>query len=153
MVIVYPIEMSLSTPKKTAFHLQKNVLRRVGVNDNQTDYYYLEVEKDEEGEITLDLKRGSGIMFAKIVQKDTSSIKEKALARKVVLPTEKDFDKELTYDSCTQKIRYNRVVTSKCLNGCFIVFLLQKTILKNTKTYLPLNIQLFQDLLKEEKLI
>ena len=61
-------------------------------------------------------------MFAKIVQKDTSSIKEKAWARKVVLPTEKDFDKELTYDLCTQKIRYNRVVTSKCLNGCFIVF-------------------------------
>ncbi len=35
--IVYPIEMSLSTPKKTPFHLQKNVLSRVGVNDNQTD--------------------------------------------------------------------------------------------------------------------
>ena len=42
-------------------------------------------------------------MFATIVQKDTSSVKEKAWSRKVVLPSEKDFDKELTYDSCTQK--------------------------------------------------
>ena len=70
----YPIEISISTPKKTPFQLQKNVIRRFGVNDNQINYYYFEVEKNEEGEIILDVKRGSGIMYAKIVEKDIFAI-------------------------------------------------------------------------------
>ena len=31
-------------------------MRRSGSNDNSTNYYYLEVQRSEEGEILLDLK-------------------------------------------------------------------------------------------------
>ena len=118
----YPIEISLSVPKKTPFQLQKGVFRRSGVNNNQTDYYYLEVEKDEEGEITLDLKRGSGILFAKIARKGYRNDAPNAWARQMVLPTIDKFDKNLVYDPYTQSIKYDKGITGKCVKGCFIVF-------------------------------
>ena len=36
-------------------------------NDNAINYFFFEVQKDEEGEIILDFKRGNGNMFAKLV--------------------------------------------------------------------------------------
>ena len=115
-------EISLSSPKKTPFHLQKNMFKTIGVNDNQTNYYYYDIGKNEKGEIILDFKRGSGIIFAKIVNKNSSIQNENAWAKKVILPTENDYDKELIYDPYTQTIKYNKYITKKCINDCFIVF-------------------------------
>ena len=62
-------------------------MRRRGSNDNSTNYYYLEVQRGEEGEILLDFKRGNGIMFAKLVTKSNNTYDYRAWRGKVVLPT------------------------------------------------------------------
>jgi hypothetical protein len=68
--IKVPIEVSLSSGRKIPQILKKGVLRRDGMNDKKENYYYVEVGKNEEGEILLDFKRGGGVMYAKIVNKD-----------------------------------------------------------------------------------
>ena len=121
----YPIEISISNTRKTPFFLQKGIFRRAGVNDNSTDYYYIDVEAGESGEIILDLKRGSGFMFAKLVKKNAyldPNQNPNAWAQKVNLPTATDYDKRISYDPCTQKIKYDSKLTLECEKGCFIVF-------------------------------
>ena len=82
-------------------------MRRSGCNDNSTNYYYLEVQRGEEGEILLDFKRGNGIMFAKLVTKSNNAYDYRAWRGKVVLPIENDNDNDLEYNPITQKIRYS----------------------------------------------
>ena len=120
------IEVSFTTKSYTPSIIYKNVLRRSGSNDNSTNYFYFEVDKDEEGEIVLDFKRGIGTMFAKMISKYYTELNpyERYVAwrGKIALPNETYYDKELEYDSLHQKIRYNQAQTNKCLNKCFIVF-------------------------------
>ena len=122
----YPIEVSISTGLKTPTHLQKGIFRRAGVNNNITDYYYFEVAKDEEGEITLDLKRGNGVLFGKIEKKETitegKDIDKNYWRNKIDFPKENDTNNNLIYDPCTQKIIYNKKLTGKCDKDCFIIF-------------------------------
>ena len=121
----FPVEVSISNSRKTPFFLQKGIFRRAGVNDNSTDYYYIDIERGEDGEIILDLKRGTGFMFAKLVKKEiilNSENYPNAWSQKVILPTEKDFDRRVSFDPCTQKIKYDKKITEECSNGCFLVF-------------------------------
>ena len=98
---IIPIEIVVSSPRKMPSILQKGVFRRIGVNANTTDYYYIEVEKDEEGEIILDIKRGTGIMFVKLVNKTRETEHEDAWRRKVILPNETQNDVYLPYNQIT----------------------------------------------------
>ena len=116
-----PVEVLLTTGRGTPIMLPKGVLIRGGFNDNTTSYYYIEISKEEEGEIALDFKRGSGIMFAKLVSKDDIVINPKSWREKVILPTENDYDKELEYNYATQKIKYKKSYTEKCGGICFII--------------------------------
>ena len=118
---IVPVEVSLTTGRGTPIMLPKGVLIRGGFNDNTTTYYYLEIAKEEEGEIVLDFKRGSGIMFAKMVSKDDVVVGPKAWREKLILPTENDHDKELEYNYATQKIKYKKSYTEKCGGICFII--------------------------------
>ena len=55
-----PIEIIVSSDRKQPLILPKGILRRTGIKSNRTDYYYIEIEKDEEGEVILDFKRRNG---------------------------------------------------------------------------------------------
>jgi hypothetical protein len=116
-----PIEVSLSTGRGTPQVLQKNAIRRGGFNDNTTNYYYIDIIKGEEGEILLDFIRGGGIMFAKMVKDDYVNENINSWREKVILPTEKNFDKALAYNYATQKIRYTKAQTDSCGLVCFII--------------------------------
>ena len=53
--------MSLSNGRETPQNLKKNEIRRGRFNDNTSNYYYIDIVKDEEGDIVLDFIRGGGI--------------------------------------------------------------------------------------------
>ena len=116
-----PIEIVFSTSRKTPSILQKGVLRKTGINGNATDYYYIEISKDEEGEIILNFKRGNGIMFGKLVKKNNSENDINAWRKKVILPTENNNDELLLYNPITQKIKYEKSHTNICDKGCFLI--------------------------------
>jgi hypothetical protein len=116
-----PIEILVSTNRRMPTVLQKGVLRRTAINGNTTDYYYIEIGKGEEGEIILDFKRGTGIMFAKMVDKKRHSEHEDAWRQKVILPDEQVYDISLPFNHITQKIKYEKKHTQSCVNGCFLV--------------------------------
>ena len=117
-----PVEIVVSTSRKMPNVLPKGVLRRSALNINSTDYYYIEVAGKEEGEIVLDFKRGTGIMFAKMVPKNKLIDSIEAWRKKVILPTENRHDISLPYNHITQKIRYEQKHTEKCAgHGCFLI--------------------------------
>ena len=118
----YLIEVSLSTERKTPSLLQKGTLRKGGMNANATSYYYIRVDKDEEGEIIADFKRGSPRLFAKMILNNQNDSDFRAWARKSVLPNKENYDKDLVFDATTKKIRYGREQTNKCDDGCILVF-------------------------------
>ncbi len=126
---VVPIEISLSSSRKTPQIIEKGILRMTASNDDSINYFYFDVQSGEEGEISLDFKRGNGIMFAKITKKQSEIADEKAWRKKVILPTDKNFDEKLKFNPLTNKIKYNSEVTKDCGDsGCFIVFGVKTTI-------------------------
>ena len=60
-------------------------------------------------------------MFAKMVKDDYVNENINSWREKVILPTEKNFDKALAYNYATQKIRYTKTQTDSCGLVCFIV--------------------------------
>ena len=73
-------------------------------------------------EIIADFKRGSPRLFAKMILNNQNDGDSNAWARKSVLPTKNNYDRNLAYDPTTQKIRYGKAQTGKCDDGCIIVF-------------------------------
>ena len=69
-----PITFSVNTGKQLTSILNKGVLRREAIATNRIYYFSMEVLNNEEGEIILDMKRGSGTMFGKLYNKDMLNV-------------------------------------------------------------------------------
>ena len=83
-------------------------------------YYYMEIFKEEEGEIMLHNKRFYGELNVKIVEKN--EIKE--LSDSSIYPKENITDDNLNmikYNPHILKLKYDYNNTSKCINGCYIL--------------------------------
>ena len=92
-----PITFSVNTGKQLTSILNKGVLRREAIATNRIYYFSMEVLNNEEGEIILDMKRGSGTMFGKLYNKDMLNVE---------LPNEKSSNL-LPYDEMNQKLKYS----------------------------------------------
>lgn len=98
-----PIEIIVSSDRKQPLILPKGILRRTGIKSNRTDYYYIEIEKDEEGEVILDFKRRNGFMFGTLIKKNNSEYeKNKNWRENIKLPSAKNA--KFKYNPLTQKL-------------------------------------------------
>ena len=133
-----PIELIVSSDRKQPLILPKGVLRRTGINNNSTDYYYIEVEKDEEGEIILDFKRGNGFMFGTLIEKPNKY--DKNWRKNIKLPNSDN--KEQFYDPIIQKIKY-KGDAKKCSNGCILIIGVESKDNKKAKSLLTSEYTIF----------
>ena len=100
-----PISFSINTGRVASSILKKNYLRRESVPNNRISYFSMEVYPYEEGEIILDMKRGSGTIIAKIF--DTNS--------DFNLP-KKDDSSLIKFDFENQKLSYGYGNYNNCEN-------------------------------------
>ena len=125
--ITVPVEVILSTGRNTPQILPKGVFRRCGFNDNSTNYYFIPLAENDEGEVILDFRRGTGIMFAEFYKGELKKLNDKKAWRgKIILPTEekkeekKNLNNSLEYNLATQKIYYKSSLTKNC-NSCILI--------------------------------
>ena len=101
--------------------LEKNYLNKEFITSNvEYRYFYIEVNEEQEGEIMLHDKRGSGILIGSIAKKDSSKaqIKDYQIYPKI---NNTDKNKLLNYDMHLHKLSFNFTETEKCEEGCFIL--------------------------------
>ena len=109
--------------KETISMLQKNALNYGFITTQTTyQYFYLEVFKEEEGELMLHNKRFYGELIGKIVTKD--EINYTNINDSSIYPEEKLNDTNSTfinYNPHSLKLIYTYEDTSNCTNGCYIL--------------------------------
>ena len=114
------IDFSLIVNNKITYpsYLPKDKLLKNVLQTNQYQYYYLDLGQNEECDINLDFKEGTGQAIAKIVKKD--EIEENPnYIRRVLLPTP-DMEGNYIFDQYKKELRITKEMTSKCTKGCEI---------------------------------
>jgi hypothetical protein len=69
------VETTISHVNAAPMYLERNVVKQDIIVGNYYKYYYLTIDKDEVGEITVDYKRSSGHIYASVVPKNIESNK------------------------------------------------------------------------------
>ena len=112
------LELSIkSIPSNTVTYLPKSLFKIDYLQKDISQYFYTEIGKEEAGFIDVNFLRGSGKIYAKIVQ-EKQDIEEGANWRgKYVLPFN---DKDLVMDSFTKKI-YFSTYDKDCKYGCYLL--------------------------------
>ena len=113
-----PIFMNIKMVKQISISiLEQNNLNLGFINSKiQYQYYYMEVFKQQEGEIMLHTKRQKGILFAKLIDKND----EENLNDIDTYPKYED-DSSLKFNEHTFRLAFNHKDTLKCENGCYLL--------------------------------
>ena len=111
------LEFSVKTRERVPSFLRKRKLREDVVYSGNTQYYYSSVAQGEEGEIMFNFNRGSGKIYARLIDKNVIE-SEPDWNGKIVLPTTKSTDIINNYDPFTKCLTYTQKDTEKCVNGC-----------------------------------
>ena len=121
---IIPINFIIKSKDNVPSFLSKNKLQVDLVADNTIQYYIVDISPKDKGEIVLNFKKGSGIMFAKIVGKDSDPEDNSDWENRVKLP--KPGQQENTvgqFDNYKNSIKYDAGSLYKyglplCKNGC-----------------------------------
>ena len=120
-----PINFIIKSKDNTPSTLSKNVLLIDLVAQNSTQYYVVDINPKDKGDIIINFKKGSGRMFAKMVGKDADIEDNSDWNNRVNLPKAEDEESNTVsnYDHYLQYIHYDTEKLFKyglpvCQNGC-----------------------------------
>ena len=122
------IEITMYQNKDTAFYLERNVVKDDILHGNRFKYYYLEISKEEYGDITLDFKRGSGNIYASIVPKKKSRpVNDIKYRYEYNFP--KNINESLQYLTYGKKILISKDDSKFCSNdGCYVLISIESNL-------------------------
>ena len=115
----YPVLLTFRvfTNNPTPYILQKNYLNQGFITSNlQNQYYYMEIFKDEVGEIMLHDKRQNGKIIGKICKKNDIDYND--INSFPVDDDEKDY---LKYNATNKKLKIEYSKTKDCQEGCYLL--------------------------------
>jgi len=136
------VETTITQVKGLPIYIGKNVLRQDFLVGEYEKYYYLDIGKDEQGDITINYKRGSGNIYAKIVKKTESKEIPEADWRGIY-KFPKNRNESLRYETYLKKIFISTEDTKDCVEGCYVLITIRASNLKITNNtdekdkYLP----------------
>ena len=114
------MEFSMYQVEGTPLYLEKNVMKTDILHGNKAKHYYLDIYKEEYGDITLNFKRGSGNIYASIqkinLEKPMDFPDWRGLYR---FPM--DNDGSLKFAAYNKKIIFNTESTKDCTEGCYVL--------------------------------
>ena len=121
------IEISIRQIENVPYYLPKGIVRNDFVNGIRNLYLYTEFKKNEKGYVTVNFLRGSGKIFGKIIDKDSSPIlRNDAIWQGYKFPDEMDFN--LKYNSYVKKLIINSEDTNICKKSCLVLISIQSEI-------------------------
>ena len=120
------IEILTKTSEKIPTFIKKNLIKQDFINCFYQQYYITELGTNEEGEISLNFKRGSGELMVRIVDKNIKTKEKNANWNLYELPfndhvnniKSKDL---LNFDEFMNEVHYTKKDTEKCGNGCYLL--------------------------------
>ena len=124
------VETTISHVKAAPMYLERNVVKQDIIVGNYYKYYYLTIDKDEVGEITVDYKRSSGHIYASVVPKNIEERKNDSDWRGIY-KFPKSRNKSITYETYFKKIIINKENTQNCDKGCYLLITIQSSNLRN----------------------
>ena len=114
------LEFTMYQIDNTPFYLEKNLMKSDILHGNKVKHYYFEIGNEEYGDITLDFKRGSGNIYASVVERELNQPMDNPEWRGLYhFPTTND--ESLKYDTYVKKIIIGETDTEKCNNGCYVL--------------------------------
>ena len=111
--------LSSSTP----IYINKNQVYNEKILALGSKYFYTQIDKNEEGEINIMFNKGSGKIFAKIVEKNIVEDNPN-WNRRIKLP-EENSENLLEFDSIKGSLKYYSKNYNNCINGCELYILVK----------------------------
>ena len=125
------VETTITQVKGSPIYLGKNVVRQDFLVGENEKFYYLDIGKLEQGDITINYKRGSGNIYVSIVPK--TELKEKKEADwRGIYKFPKSVNESLRYEPYLKKIFIMPDDTKNCDEGCYVLITVQSSNLRNT---------------------
>ena len=119
-----PLTFIIKSKDYTPSTLVKNKLQVDLVAENTIQYYIVDISPEDKGEVVLNFKKGSGIMFAKMVGKDADPEENPNWNSRVRLPTPEEKEESVgEFDRYKNNIKFDASKLFKygipvCNNGC-----------------------------------
>ena len=146
------VETTIYQVNGAPIYLEKNAIKQDIIFGSVRKRYYLDLGKDETGDITMDYIRGSGYIYATIVDKNKVQDKNEADWRGMYkFPTTKD--ESLSYGTYLKKIVITKEDTKDCEDGCYLLITVESSVYEeNSETegnYIPYRITITPRILPE----
>ena len=123
-------EFSIYQIDSSPIYLERNIIKQYILHGNKTKHYYLEINKGEYGDITLDFKKRNGNIYASIQSRDSGSVMDQPNWRDSYhFP--KDVNESLEFNYYNKKINISKKDTESCNKGCYILI----SIIRDNKYY------------------
>ena len=121
------VETTIYQVNGAPIYLEKNVIKQDILLSSMRKKYFLDVGKNEEGDITIDYIRGSGYIYATVVSKNNPEPIEYPEWRGMYrFP--RDIFKSMNYDTYLKKIQINKNETEICEDGCYILISVENSV-------------------------
>ena len=120
----FMIEITMRQIKNTPTYLQKSQAKKDFTCGDYFYYFYMDIGKNDVGEISVNFLRDFGNLWGKIVRKDQTNIDEEANWRgKYRMPSE-DWEDDLV-NQYTKKLEIKTDDTQDCIEGCYLLLSIQ----------------------------
>ena len=110
------IEFIIKSKEIIPTFIKKTMMRKDVILGNGYQYFFTEIGKNEEGNITINFDRGSGNVYGRIVQKNENE--GSGWMKRYIMPNEKN--NQLKYDYYTKKSYYSMENSQNCDYGCYL---------------------------------
>ena len=114
------VELTMYQMDGLPFYLEKNVIKEDIVHGSFAKHYYFDIGKGEYGDITLDFKRGSGNIYARVENRTrTDPMNQPDWRGLYHFPMTND--ESLKYRTYGKKILISDTDTQSCDEGCYVL--------------------------------
>ena len=108
-------------------YLEKNAIRQDILLSSIKKKYYMDIGKNDEGDITIDYIRGSGYIYATIVDKNHPILMQNPEWRGIYrFP--RDIVTSLSYDTYLKEIQLTKIDTRNCDDGCYLLITVENSV-------------------------
>ena len=114
------VEITVYQLDNLPFYLQKNMIKEDVIHGSFAKHYYFDISNGEYGYITLDFKRGNGLIYATIQPRNFNvSINQNDWRGYYKFPN--SIKESLTYATYGKTILIKENDTDKCSKGCYVL--------------------------------
>ena len=119
------IEITIRQIKNVPSYIQKGIAKRDFTCGDNFYYLYMDIGKNEVGEVLVDFLRDFGNIWGKVVRKDQTSVDEEANWRGIYRMPSEDWEDSLEYNRYIKKLLVRPEDTQDCIEGCYLLLSIQ----------------------------